>query len=95
MNLKHGFRNAMMPVMVILVFRIPLLVGGAIVIETVFNYPGMGGLLLDAVNGTDYPLVMIVALIVACVILIASFFADILAAVLDPRVRLGKAEVKD
>ena len=94
-NLKHGFRNAMMPVMVILVFRIPLLVGGAIVIETVFNYPGMGGLLLDAVNGTDYPLVMIVALIVACVILIASFFADILAAVLDPRVRLGKAEVKD
>ena len=91
-NLKHGFRNALIPVMVILVFRIPILVGGAVVIETVFNYPGMGGLLLDAVNGTDFPLVMIVTLIVATVILVASFLVDIFAALLDPRVRLGNVE---
>lgn len=87
---KHCFRNAMLPIMVIIIFRIPMLVGGSVVIEAVFNYPGMGGLLLDAISSADMPVVMIVAMIISIVILISSFLIDIVAAALDPRIRLGK-----
>lgn len=89
-NIKHAFRNALIPIMVIIVLRIPMLVGGTVIIETVFNYPGMGSMLLEAISGTDIPLVMITAMIVAVVILLSSFLVDILTAVLDPRIRFNK-----
>ena len=86
-NMKHGFRNALIPVMVILVFRIPMLVGGTVVIENVFNYPGMGSMLLSAVSASDMPLIMISTMIIAVVILFSSFLLDIITAMLDPRIR--------
>lgn len=86
-NFKHGFRNAVIPVMVILVFRIPMLVSGTVVIENVFNYPGMGSLLMNAISGADMPVVMISTLIISAVILLASFLVDIVTAMLDPRIR--------
>ncbi len=86
-NFKHGFRNAVIPVMVILVFRIPMLVSGTVVIENVFNYPGMGSLLMSAISGADMPVVMISTLIISAVILLASFLVDIVTAMLDPRIR--------
>ena len=88
-NIKHGFRNALIPIMVILVFRIPFLVGGTVVIENVFNYPGMGSMLLNAISGTDMPVVMIATMIIAFVILLSSFLVDIFSAMLDPRIRFG------
>lgn len=88
-NLKHGFRNALIPIMVILVFRIPMLVSGTVVIENVFNYPGMGSMLLNAISGKDMPVVMVTTMIIAAVILFASFLVDIFTAMLDPRIRLG------
>jgi len=88
-NLKHGLRNALIPIMVILVFRIPMLVGGTVVIETVFNFPGMGSMLMDAISGSDMPVVMIATLIISCAILAASFLVDLFTAVLDPRIRFG------
>lgn len=88
--LKHGFRNAMKPVLVILMFRIPALIGGSVVIESVFSYPGIGTTMTNAITNMDYNLVLVITLIIAAVMLIASFMVDVLNAVLDPRVRLGE-----
>ena len=90
--IKHGFRNALIPIMVIMVLRIPMLVGGTVIIETVFNYPGMGSMLLSAISGADMPLVMITAMIIAAVILLSSFLVDIFTAVLDPRIRFNTSK---
>ncbi len=88
-NLKHGFRNALIPIMVVLVMRIPMLVGGTVIIETVFNYPGMGSLMVSSISGSDMPVVMIGTLIMTSSVLLASFFVDVFAAVIDPRIRFG------
>ncbi len=88
--LKHGFRNAMKPVLVILMFRIPALIGGSVVIESVFSYPGIGTSMTNAITNMDYNLVLVITLIIAAVMLVASFMVDVLNAVLDPRVRLGE-----
>ena len=86
--LKHGFRNAMKPVLVILMFRIPALIGGSVVIESVFSYPGIGTSMTNAITNMDYNLVLVITLIIAAVMLICSFMVDVLNALLDPRVRL-------
>lgn len=87
--LKHGFRNAMKPVLVILMFRIPSLIAGSVVIESVFSYPGIGLTMTNAIVSADYPLVLITTLIIAATMLICSFLVDVFNALLDPRVRLG------
>lgn len=88
--IKHGFRNAMRPVLVILVFRIPMLVGGSVVIETVFSYPGIGLVLTNSITSGDYPTVLVISLIIATAMLVCSFLVDVFNALLDPRVRLGE-----
>lgn len=88
--LKHGFRNAMKPVLVIVMFRIPMLIGGSVVIESVFSYPGIGLTMTNAITSGDYPVVLITTLIIAAAMLICSFMVDVLNALLDPRVRLGE-----
>ena len=88
--LKHGFRNAMKPVLIIIMFRIPGLIGGSVVIETVFSYPGIGLTMTNSIVSNDYPTVMIITLIIAAVMLICSFMVDVFNALLDPRVRLGE-----
>lgn len=88
--LKHGFRNAMKPVLVILMFRIPALIGGSVVIESVFSYPGIGTTMTNAITNMDYNLVLVITLIIAAVMLISSFMVDVINALLDPRVRLGE-----
>lgn len=88
--LKHGFRNAMRPVLVILCFRIPLLIGGSVVIEQVFSWPGIGTIITSAVVSGDYPVILVTTLMVAASMLLASFLVDVLTAALDPRVRLGE-----
>lgn len=86
--LKHGFRNAMKPVLVILMFRIPTLIGGSVVIETVFSYPGIGVAMTNAITNGDYPVVLVTTLIIAATMLVCSFMVDVFNALLDPRVRL-------
>jgi peptide/nickel transport system permease protein len=88
-NFIHGFRVAMTPVIVLISFRLPTLVGGSVVLETVFQWPGVGREFVAAVRGQNYPLVMMIALIMVSVMLFASFLVDILTALLDPRVKLG------
>lgn len=86
---SHVFRNSLGPVMVILVFRIPLLVGGAVLIESVFRWPGIGTTIIEAVQASDYPVIMITSMLIAVAVLVASFLIDISKALLDPRVRLS------
>jgi peptide/nickel transport system permease protein len=86
-NLLHGFRTALTPVLLLLIFRLPMMIGGSVIIETVFSWPGMGRLFVTAISARDYPVIMIVALMVSLVFLFASLLFDIATAVLDPRVR--------
>jgi peptide/nickel transport system permease protein len=86
---SHVFRNSLGPVMVLLAFRLPLLVGGSILVETVFQWPGIGTTIIAAVTASDYPVIMVVSMLIAMVILVASFLVDIVKSILDPRVRLG------
>lgn len=89
-EITHGLRNALVPIIVILANRIPMLISGAVVIEIVFNYPGMGTMLLNAINGSDMPVIMVTTLMISITILFASLIIDLLAAALDPRIRFGK-----
>ena len=87
-NLIHGFRVAMTPVVVLIGFRLPTLIGGSVVIETIFQWPGIGSAFKDAVMGQNYPMVMMIALFSVLAVLMASFLVDIMTAILDPRVKL-------
>jgi peptide/nickel transport system permease protein len=84
---KHGFRNALLPVITASALYISLVVGGAIQVETVFSWPGMGRLTYDAVMRRDYPILEACFLIFAVTVIIANFMTDLLYQVLDPRVR--------
>lgn len=88
-NLVHGFRVALTPVVVLIGFRLPTLIGGSVIIEEVFQWPGVGSEFIDAVRGSDYPLVMSIALLSVFAVLMASLIVDVLTAIIDPRVRLG------
>ncbi len=85
----HVFRNAMMPISVMILLRLPMLIGGAVVVEQVFGYAGIGDRLLTAINASDYQLVLIIIFMLSVVTLFASVLIDLFTAVLDPRVRLG------
>ena len=86
--LLHGFRVALTPVIVLIGFRLPMLIGGSVVIEQIFQWPGIGDAFVTAVRGQNYPLVMAIALLSVTVVLLASFLVDLLTAFIDPRVRL-------
>jgi peptide/nickel transport system permease protein len=85
----HGLRTALIPVATIIILRLPALVGGSVIVEQVFAWPGMGTMMITASRGQDFPVVMVVALLIGGVLLCASLLADILLAIIDPRVRLG------
>lgn len=83
----HALRNALLPVVTIIGAYIPNLLGGAVFIESIFSWPGMGRLFLDGVESRDYPLIMGMTLILAVVILAANLLTDIVYAIVDPRIR--------
>ncbi|MDX2005160.1 MAG: ABC transporter permease [Meiothermus sp.] len=84
---KHTLRNALLPVVTIIGANLANLLGGAIFIESIYSWPGMGSLYLDAVESRDYPLIMGLTLILASAVLIANLLTDMLYAVIDPRIR--------
>ena len=86
--IKHAFRNAALPLITILGMQIGLLLGGAVVTETVFAWPGMGRLAVDSIRVGDYPVVQAVVVVFAFFVIIGNLVADILAALIDPRIRL-------
>jgi peptide/nickel transport system permease protein len=86
---KHALRNALLPVVTLIGSTIGLAIGGAIFIESVFNWPGMGLLLVNAVETRDYPVIMGATLIIGACVIIVNLLTDITYAVIDPRIKVG------
>ena len=84
---KHGLRNALLPIVTLFGFLIPGLIGGSIIMESVFAWPGIGRLAYQAVLARDYPVVMTINTITAILVLLGNFVADLLYGVADPRIR--------
>lgn len=85
---RHAFRNALLPLITITTLRLPFLFGGAIIIEYMFAWPGMGQLSIQAVNARDYTVLMGLTFFVTFFVLSANLLADILYAYADPRIRV-------
>jgi peptide/nickel transport system permease protein len=87
---KHALKNALLPVITLLGFSLPGLIGGSVIFETIFGIPGMGQLFYQGVMGRDYPLVMGILVIGACLTLVGNLLADLCYAFADPRIRHGR-----
>lgn len=85
---RHAFRNALLPVITLIGASVPALIGGAIFIESIFGWPGVGRLLLSGVESRDYPIIIGITFMLAIVTLIANLITDITYALVDPRIRL-------
>ena len=85
---RHAMKNAALPVITVMGLQIGTLLGGAVVTEQVFAYPGVGRLALSAIAGRDVPVVQAFVLLMAVVIVSLNLIVDMLYAVLDPRIRI-------
>lgn len=86
---RHVIGNALLPMITLAGMQLPAMLGGALVTETVFTWPGMGRLFLDSLGYSDYPVVMGLLMFSAVLVLLGSLIADLLVAFVDPRIRLG------
>ena len=84
---RHAIKNAMIPVATIIGMQLPILVGGSVIIENIFNLPGLGRLMVLALQERDYPVVQAVNLMFGSVVLVNNLFIDLVYAFLDPRIR--------
>ena len=87
--MRHATRNALIPVVSLIGLQLPILVGGSVIMENIFNLPGLGGLMLDALEFRDYPLVSGINLLFATGVVWINLLIDLIYAYLDPRVRNG------
>jgi len=87
--IRHVLRNSLLPVITIAGFLLPLLIGGAVVVEYVFALPGMGRLAVDSVFARDYPVILTITIFSSIAVIIGNLVADVLYAVADPRIRYG------
>ncbi len=85
---RHALRNALLPFVTMFGLMLPELISGAVIIEQIFAWPGIGRLSFDAILARDYPVVLTVTLIAAVITLAGTFLSDVLYAVVDPRIRL-------
>ncbi len=86
---RHALRNAMIPVVTVMILNVAFLFGGAVVTETIYSWPGMGLLFINAITQADYPVIMAIVSFLSVVIVFANIVADMLYGLLDPRVRLS------
>jgi peptide/nickel transport system permease protein len=84
---RHALRNALLPMIAVAGLQLPSLLGGALVTETVFTWPGMGRLFLDAIGYRDYPVMMGILMLSAVMVIASNLAADLLYAAADPRIR--------
>lgn len=87
--IRHALRNAVIPLIALLGVQLPTLFSGALVTETIFSWPGMGRLFVDALNMKEYPILMGMIMFTALFVIVGNLIADILVALADPRVKLG------
>ena len=86
---RHAVRNAFLPVVTIIGLQVPVLVGGTVILETIFSIPGIGRYIVDGIRRSDLPVIQAVNLLVACAVVFSNLIVDFLYSVLDPRVRYG------
>lgn len=86
---RHALRNALIPIITILGLDLPVLVAGAALTESVFNWPGMGRLFVEMAMAREYSVLMAITLLTAVIVIVGNFLADILYALIDPRVKLA------
>lgn len=84
---KHALRNALLPIITMIGMQIPLLFGGAVIIEQVFSWPGLGLITMSAITNRDFPVIMGVCLLSAVVVLVANLLTDIAYALVDPTIK--------
>ncbi len=84
--IKHGFRNALIPVLTTVLMQIPHIIGGSTITEQIFAWPGMGSAMINAINNRDYPMVMCVATILCATVLATNILLDIVYSIADPRI---------
>jgi peptide/nickel transport system permease protein len=85
---RHALRNGLIPVATAVGLSLPGLIGGAVLTETVFSWPGLGRLAVDAIFERDYPLIMGIELLVAATVILANFLTDIVYTLIDPRISI-------
>jgi peptide/nickel transport system permease protein len=83
----HAARNALIPLITVITLGLPGLIGGTVIIETIFAWPGMGQVAIAAVRARDYPMIMALNLMTASLILSCNLLADVLYATVDPRIK--------
>ena len=83
----HALRNALLPIITVIGMQIPLLFGGAVIVEQIFSWPGLGLMTMNAISNRDYPVIMGVCLLSAIVVLAANLITDILYAIVDPTIQ--------
>ena len=88
MLFRHAFRNALIPILTILGLQFGTLLAGAIVTETIFSWPGIGRLAVQAISARDYPLLQGCILLIAVSYVVVNLLTDMIYALVDPRVRL-------
>lgn len=87
---RHSLPNALIPIITVIGLQVPVLIGGAVVYESIFSIPGVGRYLLEAAQNRDYPVIQGVNVVLAIVVLVANLVADISYGIIDPRVRFGE-----
>jgi peptide/nickel transport system permease protein len=89
---RHILRNSLLPTITVIATQTGYLIGGLVVVETLFNYQGIGNLIYTAAKSKDFPMLAAGVLVIGVVYMVATLIADILSTVLNPRLRLGGAE---
>jgi peptide/nickel transport system permease protein len=84
---KHALRNALIPIITLLGLYLPFLLSGAVLVESIFGWPGMGRAIVDAIMQRDYPMVMATSFVIAAMVVLGNLISDVLYAVVDPRIR--------
>ncbi|WP_343209702.1 ABC transporter permease [Anaerolentibacter hominis] len=85
--IKHALRNALIPVVTVLANNLPFIIGGAVVTEQIFGWPGLGSLMVTSINSRDYPTIMGISVFVAIFVLLGNILLDIVYGILDPKIR--------
>jgi ABC-type dipeptide/oligopeptide/nickel transport system permease component len=89
--LRHGLRNALVPVVTVLGLQFGRLLGGAVITESVFAWPGVGRMTLDAIGNRDYLVVQAALLALVLIYILVNLLTDLMYGIIDPRIRVGKA----
>ena len=87
---KHALRNAMIPVITTIALSVPYMVGGSVVIEQIFSWPGMGSMIISSINSRDYEPVLGATLVICMTVLVVNFVLEFVYLIIDPRLRKGR-----